>query len=153
MKTYTKRFAHLKGPSILKVGEKVTRGDVIGVMGSSGASEAAHLHLDDVEGVKSTQWRLADVAAERVTPSPEQTARSVNKTLFGVYPVVTTAYGDYEYLIKYKKFHAALDLVPEDRHETQAHYEIHWPIPEAGTVTYSQFDNAYGNSVMVSYEA
>ena len=45
-KLYKTRYAHLKDPSSLKVGDKVAEGDVIGEMGNTGTSGGAHLHFE-----------------------------------------------------------------------------------------------------------
>ena len=152
-RTYTMRFAHLKNPSGLRVDSTIKQGDAIGVMGSSGASTAAHLHLDVVEGIVTKNWRLSDYESGVKTATPKQLARCLNKRLFGVYPVVTTAYDDRDYYVGFGKLHSAFDLVPEDRHETQGHYLIRWPLLEHGVVTFAGYDNGYGNSVLISYEA
>lgn len=43
---YLHRYCHLKEQSNLKVGNTIKRGDLIGIMGSTGNSTGNHLHLD-----------------------------------------------------------------------------------------------------------
>ena len=43
---YLHRYCHLKEQSNLKVGNTIKRGDIIGIMGSTGNSTGNHLHLD-----------------------------------------------------------------------------------------------------------
>ena len=42
---YVSAYAHMKEPSSLKVGDKVSQGDVIGYVGDTGISRGAHLHF------------------------------------------------------------------------------------------------------------
>ena len=44
MPMFTVRFAHLKTKPPLRLGQVIRRGDLIGTMGNTGASTAAHLH-------------------------------------------------------------------------------------------------------------
>lgn len=149
--TYTARFAHLSGPSILKIGDAVKTGCPIGVMGATGVATGEHLHLDVVYGLKDSHWRLSDYKNKKVQPSPSQLALAVNRRLFKVYPVVTSSYNDPLY--QNGLVHSAFDLVPEDRKESRSHYQIYWPFNESGVVTYIGHDNGYGYSVMIAYEA
>ncbi|MBK6524416.1 MAG: M23 family metallopeptidase [Crocinitomicaceae bacterium] len=49
---YTTRYAHLSGYTVKK-GDKITRGQLIGYVGSSGKSTAPHLHYEvEKNGVK-----------------------------------------------------------------------------------------------------
>jgi len=49
---YTTRYAHLSG-YIVKKGDKITRGQIIGFVGSTGKSTAPHLHYEvEVNGIK-----------------------------------------------------------------------------------------------------
>ena len=46
---YTVRYAHLESISV-KEGQTIKEGDVIGIMGNTGQSFGAHLHIDVVRG-------------------------------------------------------------------------------------------------------
>lgn len=151
MKVYSFRFAHLHGQPGLRVGDVIVPGDMIGVMGASGAANGTHLHHDVVEGIHLKHWRLADYKSKKVIPSAEQAGRALTKKLYRVYPVVTSSFNDPDY--PGGAVHSAFDSVPEDRHETKAHYVVYWPLPESGSVTYCGYDNGYGNSVIIIYEA
>ena len=152
MKTYTVRFAHLRQLSGLRVGDKVAPGSPVGVMGNTGASNGAHLHLDVIEGLRGTQWRQADMDTGDIVPAPKQAAYFIDDELFGIEPVITTNYADPQYLRNHKKIHQAFDVVPEDRHKSDAHHVIWWNRSVVGTVVYSDYDNAYGYTVMISFE-
>lgn len=151
---YTARFAHLARKPNLNVGAVVRKGDLIGIMGSTGASEADHLHFDATEGNNTHRYSLGEIALGKPKASPRETFRFINKWIFGVYPVVTTGYADADYQKQYNKYHLAVDLVPEDRKETKDHYEIRWPIDAPGRVgAILENDPGYGNAAQIAYEA
>ena len=152
MKTYTVRFAHLKQMSGLRVGDKVAPYAPLGVMGNTGASNGAHLHLDVIEGLRGTQWRQADMDTGDLKAAPKQAAYFIDDALFGIAPVITTQYADPQYLVNHKKIHQAFDVVPEDRHISESHYAIWWNRSVTGTVVYSDFDDVYGYTLMISFE-
>lgn len=150
---YTARFAHLAARPNLNVGAVVSKGDLIGIMGSTGASEAVHLHYDVTEGHNANRYSLADIAKGKPRPAPREALRFLNRLLFGVYPVVTTGYGDAEYKAQYGKDHFALDVVPEDRKEDDDHFDIRWPITSPGRVAaIYENDPGYGFAALVAYE-
>ena len=43
---YETSYAHLQGRAVVRAGQAVTRGQVIGYMGSTGNSTGAHLHWE-----------------------------------------------------------------------------------------------------------
>jgi murein DD-endopeptidase MepM/ murein hydrolase activator NlpD len=49
------RYLHLKENSHLRYGDRVLKGDVIGLVGNTGTSDTAHLHLD-INTKSSGQW-------------------------------------------------------------------------------------------------
>ena len=61
--TYTVRYAHLREPSPLKVNDFVGRGFVVGIMGNTGQSTGAHLHIDVTRGRNAKAFKLADIVA------------------------------------------------------------------------------------------
>ncbi len=48
---YTTRYAHLKSIDV-KQGDKVTKGQIIGIVGNTGTSTAPHLHYEIIENGK-----------------------------------------------------------------------------------------------------
>jgi len=150
---YTARFAHL-AETMLRPGQTVTRGEVIGIMGNTGAGTGAHLHLDVVEGMQAGRYNLDDVANGNPKPSAKQAVLFVDEELFRVEPIVTTGYADPEYYHERAKIHCAFDLVPEDRHTTKDHYKIHWNRSMPGTVIKIMAnDKGYGNCIQIVYES
>ena len=150
---YTVRFAHL-AETMLRPGQTVTRGEIIGVMGNTGAGTGAHLHLDVVDGMQAGRYNLDDVAAGMPKPSAKQAVLFVDDELFRIAPVVTTYYADPEYYHSRAKIHCAFDLVPEDRHSSKEHFQIHWNRSMPGTVVKIMTNDAgYGNCVQIVYEA
>jgi len=150
---YTVRFAHLKDAPTLRGGDLIGRGTVVGVMGNTGASAGAHLHLDVVEGIQVGRYSLNDIANDRPKASPKQSVLFVDDELFGVEPLVTTSYADPSYYRERAKLHLAFDLVPIDRHESAAHHEIHWNRSVQGVVMkVLKDDPGYGNCIYVTFE-
>lgn len=49
-KTVTSLYAHMKAPSKLKKGQKVTAGTVVGIMGATGPVTGKHLHFEIGKG-------------------------------------------------------------------------------------------------------
>ena len=150
---YTSRFAHLAETS-LRPGQVIKRGDIIGIMGNTGASAGAHLHLDVVEKLQAGRYNLADIAMGRPMPSAKQCVYFVDDELFGIKPVVTTYYADPEYYHARAKLHCGFDLVPEDRHTSQKHFIIRWNRSMPGRVVkIIENDPGYGNCAQIAYEA
>ena len=152
---YTVRFAHMASVPALKLGAIVKQGDVVGVMGTSGQSTAAHVHVDVVEGEQTHPYTLADIEQDKPKAAPpRQALYFVDDMLFGVKPVITTYYADPEYFTTYKKVHLGFDVVPTDRHETKAHFNILWPRSKVGKVVAVDYKpESYGHCISISYEA
>ena len=150
---YTVRFAHMKDAPSWKIGDKIKRGDIIGIMGSTGQSTANHLHIDCVEGSQSSTYLLVDLSNGNKTPAKSQLDYFIDKELFGVDPVITTQYDDPEYRTTYGKWHKAYDVVPKDRLETKEHFPIHWNRSMTGHVTLIvDQPNGYGHCIYVSFD-
>ncbi len=150
---YTVRFAHLESKPKWKVGEVLTRGDIVGIMGTTGQSTALHLHIDCVEGEQKQPYKLIDLSNGNKVSSSHQLFFFIDKELFGVDPVITTEYNDTEYLKTYGKLHRGYDLVPSDRHQTREHYAIHWNRSKEGIVSLVVDDpKGYGNCIYITFE-
>jgi hypothetical protein len=151
---YTIRFAHLEHAPSLKAGDAVKAGDVLGEMGSSGQSTAAHLHIDCVQGYHTERYRLENI--ERDTPrtaNPRQMNYFIEDDLFRDKIVITTPYADPEYQRAYGKVHYGYDVVPEGRHNPGAPLLIYWNRSVPGTVLRVDYDPAgYGNCLYVGFE-
>lgn len=151
--TYTVRFAHLSEIHV-RPGQTVKRGEKIGRMGNTGASQGAHLHLDVVEGIQAGRYTLTDMALGKPRADAKQATLFIDAELFGVEPIVTTYYSDPAYYKTLAKWHFGYDLVPSDRHKTQEHFDILWNRSMPGRVTKIMTDDpGYGNCVMIAYEA
>lgn len=149
---HTVRYTHLEKMPILKVGDKVYTGDKIGKMGNTGASTAPHLHFDCVRGERSSMYTLAQMANEEVKACPIQTNYFIDDQLFKTKIHITTYYNDPEYLRIFGKTHLAYDVVPKNRHVTDANYTIYWNRSMTGTVTAVGYDKGYGYYVMIKFD-
>lgn len=55
---YTTRYAHLRKDSLRVVkGQKIVAGEIVGIMGNTGASTARHLHIEICRG-RTIAWNL-----------------------------------------------------------------------------------------------
>ena len=153
MPMFTVRYAHLESKPPLRVGQVIRRGELIGTMGNTGASTAAHLHLDVVRGLQAHRYSLADIEAGAPAPDPRQAALFVDRELFGVDPIITTGYADPGYLFALKKLHLGFDVVPVNRHKTKENYGIRWNRSAPGrVVAILEDDPGYGHCVSIAYE-
>jgi hypothetical protein len=150
---YTVRYAHLENKPKWKVGDILRRGDIVGIMGTTGQSTAIHLHIDCVEGEQKKPYKLVDLSNGNKTSSSHELFFFIDSELFGVPPVITTQYDDPEYLITYGKLHRGYDVVPKDRKETKEHYAIHWNRSRIGIVSLVVDDpKGYGNCIYITFE-
>lgn len=149
---YTVRFAHLAEPPKWKIGDKLTRGNMIGIMGSTGQSTAAHLHIDCVVGEIKTTFKLIDIGT-RYAPDQKQLDYFIDNELFGVKPVITTSFLDPEYKKLFGKDHPAYDVVPIDRKEKEAHNHIYWnrSIPGVVSLIVNQ-PQGYGHCIYITFD-
>jgi len=149
---YTVRYAHLS-ETLLRPGQVIKRGEIIGTMGNSGASTGPHLHLDCVVGLQIGRYTVNDIANGAPNPSAKQCVMFVDEELFRVKPAITTYYADPAYYVRFDKIHCGFDLVPEDRHTTQEHFKIHWNRSMQGKVVKIMGnDPGYGNCVQIAFE-
>ncbi len=154
MRQYTVRYAHLELPSLLNEGDLVLSKDVVGKMGSTGASSAPHLHIDVVEGLVNRIIKLAEIGYENgqeYRPNLKQLNYFIDDLLFDTELLITTYFGDPTYS---GDLHHAYDVVPENRHfEPGRNSVIYWNRSKTGLVTKSGHDDAYGNYVLIVFEA
>lgn len=147
--TYTVRYAHLAKKPELKVGDKVYEGDKIGVMGNTGASHGAHLHLDNVVGRVARKYTLEEIERGNPTSDIRQLNMFIDDGLFKALLRITTYYGCPDYQRKYKKVHTGYDVVPES-----GDWSIYWNRSKAGEVIAVVADDpGYGNYIQISYVA
>lgn len=145
---YTVRYAHLESISV-KEGQTIKEGDVIGIMGNTGQSFGAHLHIDVVRGRQTKIYTLAEIEAGKYTPEPKQLNYFIDEGLFKSRPRITTHYCDAEYMRTLKKLHYGYDVIP-----LAATKAIYWNRSKLGNVS-AVFENhaGYGNCVYVTFEA
>ena len=156
MKPYTVRYAHLETLPEYLLGDIVNQGDKIGRMGTTGQSKHNHLHIDVVHGYITKILRLNQIGYEPqdvYKPSIKQLNFFIDKGLFKAKPVITTHFYDPEYKELFGKDHPAYDLVPEDRHSTDKHFDIFWNRRKEGVILAKDFDGGYGNYVLIGFEA
>ena len=167
---YQQRFAHLEEKSPLKVGDIVGRGQKIGRMGSSGKSNAPHLHTDIIQAVEPGYvYRLGEIMGyiTQLDLVMEQYHYSLDGELFGIStedmndlkaqminPVVITSYfGDPSYFNHgVFEFHPAYDVVPYNRHETKANFDLYWNRSKTGKVVRNDYDGAYGYHLCIAFQ-
>lgn len=146
---YTVRYAHLERKPELRVGDIIGYGEVIGIMGNSGFSTGAHLHLDVAEGFNTTPYKLSDLEKGFPKPSPKQAAWFIDSELFGCRHCITTHYADPDYLRSMKKLHCGYDVVPV----TRGNRTIHWNRSVVGKVLAIIDDpTGYGHCIHIGFD-
>ena len=150
---YTVRFAHLESIPALSIGEIVGTGDKVGRMGDTGASHGNHLHIDCVHGKIQHVYHQRDIESGVVMSAPRQLAWFIDADLFGTELLITTGYADPEYLRLEKKLHLAFDVVPENRHVTDAYFDILSNRSFPMEVIAKGFDSGYGDYIHYYFEA
>lgn len=150
---YTVRFAHLRSAPNWKAGDIINRGDIIGIMGNTGASTGAHLHIDCVEGEQKSRYTLTMIDKGNPKPNKNQLFFFIDDELFGVEPYLTTGYDDPDYFATYGKWHKAYDVVPVDRRKTGEHFVIHWNRSYPGIVSLIVDEpKGYGHCIYITFE-
>jgi hypothetical protein len=150
----TARYAHLDGLPRWKVGETIHENTIIGRMGNSGQSTAAHLHFDVTRGENAGMYSLHDIESDKPAAAPiKQILYFLDDDLFIVPLVVTTAYAELDYYLQTRKVHHGFDLVPIDRRVTKDHYDIHWNRSMKGRVIRVANDPyGYGYHINIMFE-
>lgn len=154
---YTVRYAHLQNQPDLSIGSIVKHGDVIGVMGNTGQSVGAHLHIDLIEGAHPLLYRLSDIGysivdSKKYSANLRELNYFIDKDLFQFPYEITTYFGDPRYNEKFNKDHPAYDVVPTDRHTSDNHKTIYWNRSFTGYVINKGFDkNGYGNYIQIKF--
>lgn len=151
---YTVRFAHMEKAPTWKVGDTIKTGDIIGKMGTSGQSTAAHLHTDCVHGFQDTRYTLRDIEGGAPESAPRQMNLFIDKDLFRETIVITTYYNDPSYMAALGKVHLGYDVVPVNRKEPGAPLLIYWNRSMSGKVLKIDDDpKGYGHCLYVGFEA
>ncbi len=157
---YTVMYAHLKSINV-KTGDLVNakvpwkNATLIGIMGDTGLSTAAHLHLSVIEGLRFELWKLIQMYNGDLTPSKEELDFFMSEndpTLFGVAPYITVEWDDQWYIDNRNKRHLAKDGVPINRKVTDLNFTIYWNRTFGGRVLKTGYDSAYGNYVLIGYD-
>ncbi len=143
----TVRFAHLMEKPHFKVGQTISNGQVIGIMGDTGASNLAHLHIDNALGCIRKPWKLRDVELGLIHPDPRELNWHIDEGMMDKIKV-TTHYCDYDYMRERGKLHFGYDCSSTAKWPVK----IRWNRSYKGTVVYNDYDEAYGNCIMIAYE-
>lgn len=146
----TVRYCHLD-KILMKEGDEVNYNDTIGIMGNTGFSSAAHLHIDCIKESERYPWHLYDMESGQLTPELRQLNLFIDSDLFGVKPVITTGIADVDYMTKYGSLHLAYDVVPKNRHETSANLGIKWNRSKQGKVISTGEHRIYGKYIHVEF--
>ena len=150
----TVRYAHLDSLPRWKVGDTISEGMMVGRMGNSGQSTAAHLHIDLTTGENAGMYSLLDIENEKPAAGPsKQLLYFLDDELFGVPLVVTTPYAELEYWNLLHKVHHGFDVVPEDRRSTKDHFDIFWNRSMKGKIVRVANDPyGYGYHINIAFE-
>lgn len=139
----------------LKVGDSLKFGDLIGIMGTSGASKFNHLHIDVVKGFVRKIIRLKEIGPlKKYNPNKKQLKYFIDIDLFRIKPVITTPYLSKKYERAFRKKHHAIDVVPKDRHSSESHFMIYFNRKKVKNVEVLVvgLDVGYGFHVLIGYE-
>lgn len=142
---YTVRYAHLKNKPLLSIGDKVSYGDPIAVIGNTGKSYGIHLHIDLCEGNINYIWQQKD-AFIKIIPNYKELNYFIDGDLFKSNYKISTYICEFEYMNKYGILHHGYDLYPLKGNL------VYWNRNFQGTVIYNNFDKGYGNTVMICYK-
>lgn len=152
------RYAHFEKLPKWKVGDKIKRGEIIGKMGNTGASNGIHLHFDLVQKIVKEMYRLKDLPdlITDVGQLMQQYHYFIDKEMFGGHDFkITTPFACMHYpnepttsdaKRKPWKLHLGFDLSSKYRY-------IHWNRSASGTVHKVGFDSGYGNYIIIRYAA
>jgi len=142
----TVRYAHLENKPYFEVGDKIIRGEKIGVMGNTGKSTGHHLHIDVVDGIVPYVWRQAD-CENILKPNFKQLNYFIDDELFDCKFRITTPICDFEYTKKYGITHYAYDIIPEC-----SSHNIYWNRSTTGIILSTGWDKGYGNYVNIGFK-
>lgn len=146
--TYTVRYAHLASTE-LKVGQKIQRGDCIGVMGNTGQSKGRHLHIDCVKNKQVTKYTLQDIENEKYVSAPRQLNYFIDNELLASPFIITTHYACPKYMRDWNKVHLGYDII-----SAASLFGIFWNRSMTGEVVQILHnDPGYGNCVYIAYES
>ena len=130
---FTAKFGHLEYLPELKQGEIIKQGEKIGRIGNTGHSFGTHLHIDLINGIRGSVWRLSEI-----DPSKDHAKQSayfvIDNQLFKTEPEITTYYCDPNYFDKNGKLilHPAYDVIPKNK--DPEYFDIYWPRSMPGQV-------------------
>lgn len=158
MARYTAKFAHLESLPTLKEGQIIKRGEKLGRMGSTGKSNANHLHFGLIKEFHAKIWRLSEIEFDREHAT--QSSYFIDHELFGIEPHITTFYCDPTYNDGRGNWicHPCYDFVPADRHITDKHFDIFWNRSMPGQVLkigrdFDDLTKGYGYYCLIGFDA
>lgn len=153
LRDYTNMYAHLKAVEC-KEGDLLHQDDIIGVMGNTGKSTAAHVHMSSIHGHRKRLWQLKDMfPGGPCEPSEKQVELSA-EGLFKPHDIrITTLYNDPQYPLDWNgKRHYALDVVPVWLDGCYGMPFVRWSRSWIGKVVkVGWHPEGYGNYVLINY--
>lgn len=143
---YSVTIAHLE-KTYVKTGQKVNHLDKLGLMGNTGKSDGAHVHIDCVEGIRAIRnYSLTDIYNDNPKSNKQQLDYCLDDLFSSGYHI-TTQYLEKEYFNTYGWQHPGYDLVP-----TGNDWTVYWPRTFTGRVAYAGFNESYGNYIIVFFD-
>ena len=142
---------------LVKVGDRVKKGDELLVMGNTGYSFGNHVHENVVEGKWTRPWYRGDYVSGKAKPLEQETLSFVSDDMFkynGKY--VKPHVNHWFWEMRESGYHYALDIVTDNSWKGQLPTRL-WNKDVEGIVTAVGYDGdfntgAYGNYVVIAYD-
>jgi len=144
----TQMFAHLEERPDFEIGDILTNRKLIGRMGSTGVSTAAHIHMGNALGVYKFPWTLKQCEDGDIIPVPRELNYFLDEYLFQAPLKITTYYCDPKYQEHWEKVHYGYDVSTKKSWP----WEFYWNRSKTGYVMFNNWYDAYGNVILISYD-
>jgi len=141
----TTLFAHMEKEAYHSVGDKLSTGCAIGLMGDTGFSALAHVHMGNCEGYRDTLFHLSDFESGEAVAVPRQLNYFIDDYFFQAPIKVTVPFACHEYQKEYNKVHSGYDLSTTKKWP----WPFFWNRSMPGMVVGKGFDKGYGNYILI----